>query len=708
MLSEARLSVSHLRLPLVRQRKSVLPITAIIIALLLGMSSNIFAGTIRLKDEGVTQGYPSILDFIGSGVTATRTGTEGDITFDFTSIYLELDGSNANSNIDIGTYDFTADVGTFNSLILGADENITLGSSTIQEDSSANDLVATNDFLLEEAHPWYGWRDTDTNTGFIAYVDESAAASPWQGWGIWDVAFAGSVYSLARDTPIIHIDTSNQIQFYGRYIFPDTAPTDNYILKYDLALGRMAWEVDATGAVGADTVGATELDDGTDTPAADDVVVVDPADTTQFKYIALPDSDAAGKKLVYDTTAHTFSSTDETDPAVDTANEIEAILTNDAIDFGSGAVTSAGGFVGDLTGDASGSSGSCTGNAATCTTASAGDAAVDFFGVGVDAVTDTTTCTDVEGTKLSITGTTLNCTETDDVVGAVSGIVKADGGGNISAATANTDYEPALTDEASLYTTLSDVSKFWEDGDSVTGAIGSDEVYASGWGADSSVPEKDDIYDYLHQMDTDDDGSVDTVDDLFLKLGGDIASAGTYNFGSASVILEVPNSTADTALGNAGEINLNATDDQLSCHGGATGEAQGEVSISLLRHISATFDPAAWYDQESTYRVLPLFYVGDDAPEGITITEWRVNYVAGDPTTELDADLCFDTGDWNPADNMTVMDVLDTTAGASTADTGFDSATASNASRVYIRFGADPTDANVVIAFDLWFYNEED
>jgi len=52
--------------------------------------------------------------------------------------------------------------------------------------------------------------------------------------------------------------------------------------------------------------------------------------------------------------------------------------------------------------------GDITGNAATCTTASAGDAAVDFFGAGVDAVTDATTCTDIEGTGLSIATSTLN------------------------------------------------------------------------------------------------------------------------------------------------------------------------------------------------------------------------------------------------------------------------------------------------------------
>ena len=58
-------------------------------------------------------------------------------------------------------------------------------------------------------------------------------------------------------------------------------------------------------------------------------------------------------------------------------------------------------FTGNVTG-------ALTGNADTCTTASAGDAAVDFFGAGVDAVTDATTCTDIEGTGLSITTGVLN------------------------------------------------------------------------------------------------------------------------------------------------------------------------------------------------------------------------------------------------------------------------------------------------------------
>jgi len=191
------------------------------------------------------------------------------------------------------------------------------------------------------------------------------------------------------------------------------------------------------------------------------------------------------------------------------------------------------------------------------------------------------------------------------------------------------------------------------------------------------------------------------------EADGDVFT-GVHDFGGATTF-EIWNSTSDMALASAGQIGLQVTDDQLVFHGGAAGEIQGEAAFSLLKHVSLTFDPAGYYDQESTYRSLPLFKVGDDAPEGITITEWRVAYVGGDPTTELDADIiCDTTPDFNTAAGATVMDVIDTTAGASTADTGFDSGSCANGANVYIHFGADPMDANVIIAFDLWYYAEED
>jgi len=145
---------------------------------------------------------------------------------------------------------------------------------------------------------------------------------------------------------------------------------------------------------------------------------------------------------------------------------------------------------------------------------------------------------------------------------------------------------------------------------------------------------------------------------------------------------------------------------QAALEGLVTLDLSGLTTLTLppaIDSISMTMDPSYWYDQSATYRTVPIMLIGDNYPNGITITEWAVKYVDGDPTTELDADLvCDTTPDFNPAAGATVMDVLDTTTGASTANTGFDSATCANGSRLYIRFGADPADANVIVAFDLW------
>ena len=189
---------------------------------------------------------------------------------------------------------------------------------------------------------------------------------------------------------------------------------------------------------------------------------------------------------------------------------------------------------------------------------------------------------------------------------------------------------------------------------------------------------------------------------------------GTISFPNHSVDasggnLEIPNNTSDMTIGTQGQIGFEVTDDQIVLHGGSVGEAQGEVAMSVLEHIVLVFDPGWAYDQESTYRTLGIMYVGDDFPEGFTLTEWKVNYQGGDPTTELDADIiCDTTPDFNPAAGATVMDVIDTTAGASSADSGFDSATCANGSRMYVRFGADPTDDNVLVTLEIWGYAEAD
>jgi hypothetical protein len=75
---------------------------------------------------------------------------------------------------------------------------------------------------------------------------------------------------------------------------------------------------------------------------------------------------------------------------------------------------------------------------------------------------------------------------------------------------------------------LVNVPAGFADGADASGSGGVNEAYSSGWDADTDAPEKDDVYDYLHQIDSDDDGSLtdETWFDLDNIAGTD--EAGLY------------------------------------------------------------------------------------------------------------------------------------------------------------------------------------
>ena len=77
--------------------------------------------------------------------------------------------------------------------------------------------------------------------------------------------------------------------------------------------------------------------------------------------------------------------------------------------------------------------------------------------------------------------------------------------------------------------------------------VGVDEAYSSGWNADTDSPEKDDVYDYLHQIDADDDGSL--IDESWFNL---------YNVGnpSTSKIFDIASYTLAWTLGSNGHHKL--------------------------------------------------------------------------------------------------------------------------------------------------------
>jgi hypothetical protein len=178
---------------------------------------------------------------------------------------------------------------------------------------------------------------------------------------------------------------------------------------------------------------------------------------------------------------------------------------------------------------------------------------------------------------------------------------------------------------------------------------------------------------------------------------------------SSFSVLEIPNDTStDASLSNQGEIHMRGDEDRISFHFGSSGDISGEATLSWIQHVSVVFDPAWAYDQEDTYRIVQLFnLMGPDLPNGLTIVEWRTSFVSATRTTNLDMDLMCDT-DLNPTGG-TVMDVLDILSSnqASTATSGFDSATCTS-NWMYLRFGADPTDANELLSVEIYFYAEED
>lgn len=181
-------------------------------------------------------------------------------------------------------------------------------------------------------------------------------------------------------------------------------------------------------------------------------------------------------------------------------------------------------------------------------------------------------------------------------------------------------------------------------------------------------------------------------------------AAGDAEAGGATLIR---NAATDTALSAAGEMALNTTDEQLSFHSAADGEISGEVALSLIQHRAWSFDPDAVCD--GAVDRLFLMTVGDQAPEGLVIVEWKVSFEA-DPTTEADLDLKYADAFIGVA-NSAVIDVLDTTAGVSSEDTNANingGAAIANGKVLYLEFGTAYTETTHQIIFEMWFYAEED
>lgn len=131
--------------------------------------------------------------------------------------------------------------------------------------------------------------------------------------------------------------------------------------------------------------------------------------------------------------------------------------------------------------------------------------------------------------------------------------------------------------------------------------------------------------------------------------------------------------------------------------------AAGRPGI-IFQAVNITFDPKAVCD--GTFDGLALMDVGAHCPLGFVPTSWSIEFIDGDPTTELDLDLM--RADSHPTRaNSAVMDVLDTTAGASSEATAGNingGATVANGKVIYLAFGTAYTEANHQVQFQLWGY----
>ena len=108
------------------------------------------------------------------------------------------------------------------------------------------------------------------------------------------------------------------------------------------------------------------------------------------------------------------------------------------------------------------------------------------------------------------------------------------------------------------------------DADLVDGASpfeGDNETYGPGWDDDNKTPEKDDIYDYLHLLDTDDDGDVDSIDAV---LGsGDVSGPANSTDGHVALF--------DGATGKT------IKDSGLTLSGDNTGDQNATNILNLIK-----------------------------------------------------------------------------------------------------------------------------
>ena len=282
--------------------------------------------------------------------------------------------------------------------------------------------------------------------------------------------------------------------------------------------------------------------------------------------------------------------------------------------------------------------------------------------------------------------TAVPANETDPIVGAITGIVLSDGAGNISAASAGTDYLTPSGDGTSLTLSLGGCSSGTCTASEILGGqtidfgaaiIDLDSATitfpAGGWffaDADGS-PSVAGQFRYDNTVTGLDDGAIVWYDDDEVKYFLDYATLPTLT----------------------GQVPVyNATSDKW-------------VPGYPIIHKTWSFDPDAVCD--GAVDRLFLMTAEDGYGNDFVVDRWKVSFEA-DPTTEADLDLKRADAFIGVA-NSAVMDVLDTTNGASSETTAANinsGAAVANGKVIYLEFGTAYTETTHQVIFEMWGHYE--
>lgn len=250
------------------------------------------------------------------------------------------------------------------------------------------------------------------------------------------------------------------------------------------------------------------------------------------------------------------------------------------------------------------------------------------------------------------------------------------------------------------------------DGDADFGAltctsVTTDSTASPAWilydpdGEGADLADKESVKGYGQLTTTTEDGEISDL--RYASFGA--GTAGTeytnYWWDSSAKILRLgvmTNADAPVGVASTGLYSFNF----------ATGETDDGAHVSAIIHKTWAFDPDAICDGDIDR--LFLLTVGDEAPNGIIIDEWKVSYEA-DPTTEADLDLKYADAFIGVA-NAAVIDILDTTTGTSSEDTdasiNTDGSAIANGKVMYLEFGTAYTETGHQVIFEIWYHSVED